>query len=324
MAKKKVEPTPSASSDELSAGHLLARKIALWGLVATLGVTASTLGFSKLKKHVESRYATPDQPPIVVLKNRPVWMNDALARRIEEVARPNSAGSSFDQSILREVHDQLLSDPDLGRWVEKVNRVRRVYGGSPGDTVEVDATFRVPAALVRFDGDFWLVDAKGIKLEQIQAEMVPRVVLGQDGKLLIRVIDGVTRRPPDPGRLASDDLSAGLELLRLLHDQTFAQEIVKIDVSNFSGRVDPAAAHLVLVTRYNTEIRWGRPVNTKHNFGEVDDRRKLMYLDRIAAEFGQVDARRPWIDVRFDRPIYPKPAVTPATGGAATVASDSR
>lgn len=322
MAKTKAEP--AATNEGLTPGHRLARKVALWGLIAALGATMTGLGYNRLKRLVETKYATPGQPPVVVLKNRPAWMNDFLAERIAQVARPNTAGSSFDHAMLRDVHDQLLSDPDVSRWVEKVNRVRRVYGAAPGDTVEVDATYRVPAALVGFEGDFWLVDARGVKLEQIQTDQVPRVVLSKDGKLVIRVIDGVSRRPPDPGRAASDDLSAGLELLRLLHDKPFAQEILKVDVSNYGGRRDMAAAHLVLVTRNNTEVRWGRPVNTKHNFGEVDDARKLTYLERIVAEFGQVDARRPWIDVRFDRVIYPKPVASPAPTDTATIASDSR
>jgi hypothetical protein len=320
----KSKPTVVDNSGGLTPGQRLARKLCLWGVTVAVGVTALGIGFGRLKKHVETRYATPAQPPVVVLKDRPVWMNEFLAQRIATVARPNLAQSAFDQSMLREVHDQLLSDPDVSRWIEKIHTVRRVYGSAPGDTVEISATYRVPAALVRHQGDFWLVDSRGIQLEQIPSDLVPRVVLGRDGKLVIRVVDGVAKRPPEPGRVASEDLSAGLELLRLIHDQPFAQEIVKVDVSNYSGRRDSAAAHLVLVTRYNTEIRWGRPVNTKHNFGEVDDRRKLMYLERIAAEFGQVDARRPWIDVRFDRPIYPKPVSPVGDPEGASVASDSR
>lgn len=327
MARKKSdtadEKSPSSKS-EIGPGTVFARRVALWGVVAALGATMLWAGYGRLKRIVEARYATPAEPPVVVIKDRPVWMNDYLADRIARVARPISRASAFDHKLLVEVHDQLLSDPDVAPWIEKVNRIRRVYGGAPGDTVELDVQFRAPVALVRWNDGFWMVDSKGVKLpERFEPEQVARVVLGQDGKLVLRVIDGVRNKPRDPGMLwEGADLQAGLELMRVLHDKPYAQEIVKVDVANFAGRRDPAAAHLTLVTRYNTQIRWGRPVSSQDYIVEVSAVRKLEFLERIHAEFGQVDARQPWVDLRFDRPMYPTARV-PATNDALR-AADSR
>lgn len=336
MGRKKADippapvPVSGEAPDELSPGKLLARRVALWSVVAALGIAALGVGYSRLQRHVEARYATPAEPPRVVLKNRPAWMNDFLASRITSVARPAMVSSAFDRKQLTEVHDQLLSDPDVRAWIEKIHSIRRVYGGGPGDTIELDATFRAPVALVRAGDAFWMVDSSGVKLpEKFDADQVPRVVVGKDGKLVVRVIDGVRRPPPDAGfAWKGDDLQAGLELLRLIHDKPFAQEIVKLDVANFGGRVNNAAAQLVMVTRFNTEVRWGRPVTSKDYFVEVSPARKLEVLARIVSDYGQVDAKRPWIDIRFDRVTFPR-SVTPTspsgnTGDGATTAADVR
>jgi hypothetical protein len=321
MAEKKGDKKQS----EPTAWQRSLRRVALWGIVAALGCTAFGMGYGKLKRHVQDRYATPKVPPDVVLVNRPAWMNEFLAERITAVARPGRRADAFDQTLLVDVHDQLLSDPDVAAWIEHIKSVRRVYGQGPGDRIEVDAVYRSPIALVRHDEDFWLVDSRGVMLpESFLAEQVPQVVVGQDGKLVIRVIDGVAGKPGDPGSLwKGDDLQAALELLRMIHGRSFAQDVVKIDVSNFGGRRDAQAAHIVLVTRYNTQIRWGRPISTADPFVEVSAARKLEYLERIMAEFGQVDARRPWIDIRFDKVTYPKPSVTEPLDAAAT-ASETR
>ncbi|MFN4243589.1 MAG: hypothetical protein ACK4PI_10175 [Tepidisphaerales bacterium] len=303
------------------------RRAALWGVVAALGVTAVGLGVLRLQRQVEQRYAHTGLPPRVVFREQPAWMNEALATRLLSIAQPVAASSVFDPAVLRDIHTRLLSDPFSRRWVREVRAVRRVYGFQPGDTIEIDAAFRTPAAVVRRAGAFYLVDGEGVLLEDIAPEQVTRVLLAPDGRLVLRVIDGVTRPPPEPGQSVPADLSAGLALAKLLHDRTFARDIVKVDVSNFNGRQDPTAAHLRLVTRHGTEIRWGRPLGTPHNFGEVDDARKLLYLDRIHAEFGRPDARRPWVDLRFDRPLWPRlddtpadatPPNTAATGAAGT------
>ena len=105
-----------------------------------------------------------------------------------------------------------------------------------------------------------------------------------------------------------EDLTSGLALCRLLYGRGFTDEIVKVKVENFAGRRDNREAQLVLVTKYNTEVRWGRPIDAADKFIEVSTDRKLDYLSRVYQEFGRVDARQPWIDIRFDKITYPSPA----------------
>lgn len=55
-----------------------------------------------------------------------------------------------------------------------------------------------------------------------------------------------------------EDFVATLDMVEHLNGQDFADEIVKIDMNNHAGRVDPREAQIVLVTKHNTEVRWGR------------------------------------------------------------------
>jgi hypothetical protein len=107
-----------------------------------------------------------------------------------------------------------------------------------------------------------------------------------------------------------NDLVAGLDLVKIFSGQDFANEIVKVDVSNFDGRVDAKEAQISLVTKYDTRIQWGRPVNSSDNFVEVAPARKLESLQQIWSQYHRIDGGRSWIDIRFDRITYPSGDVT--------------
>jgi hypothetical protein len=98
-----------------------------------------------------------------------------------------------------------------------------------------------------------------------------------------------------------------LELAKLLAGKAFAAEVPIIDVSNFNGRRDRQGAQIVLVTKYGTQIRWGRPPSAKDYFVEVPTAQKLQCLADIYQQMHRVDGGQSWIDVRFDQVTYPSP-----------------
>ncbi|HEY8666857.1 MAG TPA: hypothetical protein VIL86_09340 [Tepidisphaeraceae bacterium] len=289
----------------------------LIGAILFVGVCA--LGFRTMKHWVEHRLAFPAAPPKVVLLNRPVWMSDTLAERIAAAARPAVPHSALDHQLLVNSVEMLRTNP----WIAKVNEVRRVYGQAPGDTIEIDCDYRAPIALVRWvdaktkHEAYWFVDAQGVKLpEEFAAADLPRLIFGQNGRVNLRIVEGVQCPPPvHPGqRWTGDDLYAGLELVRALYGLPYTEEIQRVDVSNFQGRIDPREAQLVLVTNKNTEIRWGHPLHST-NF-EVSDATKLNYLQKVRAQYGRVDGNWPWLDIRFDKITHP--AQLPADAHADT------
>jgi hypothetical protein len=96
-------------------------------------------------------------------------------------------------------------------------------------------------------------------------------------------------------------------MLSYLFDRPYTEQILRVNVANLGGRVDGKAPQIVLETKYNTQIWWGRPPsdNDVDAFIEVSTARKLNYLRLACEQFGRVDARHRWLDIRFDRVTYP-------------------
>ncbi len=302
--KKPVDPAAVA----------LRRRITLHAMGIILFCGALAGGFIALKRYVDKSVVFSAHPPKVVLMHRPVWMSDFLADQIAAAARPLGAHSAFDHQMLVDVTDMLRSDIRISPWIRKVNQVRLAYTHAPGDTLQIDCDYRVPIALVHVQDAYYLVDEQGILLpEQYDASQLSRILFGADGHTNIRIIDGVQNpKPKLPGqRWKGDDLAAGLQLVKLLYALPYAEDIVKVDVSNFQGRRDPRDAQLVLLTKYDTEIRWGRPVNAKDFFVEVPAAEKLEHMQRVYAQYHRVDGHFPWIDLRFDKVTYPAPGANP-------------
>ena len=279
------------------------RKIFLNITVMLFLLIGGIVGYSCLRKYVDQKLTFPVDAPLVVLKNRPVWMSDFLAEKIINSVQPPTARSAFDQQMLVNAYDILKHNP----WIKDVRQVRRAYGKKPGDTIEIDCEYRAPIALVRYGDVYALVDAEGIKLPELfNASQLSKIMIGQDGRVNIRVIEGVVRPPPDPGRhWVSEDLNAGLEMVQLLHGQPYAEEVQIVRVNNYNGRLDPREAWLVLMTRDRTEIRWGRPRSATDAFAEVPWHQKLEYMQRIVEKYHRVDAGHSAVDLRFDRVTFP-------------------
>ena len=295
---------PAEWSAALLGGATRATVVALCAIV----MAACVFG---MKRYVEREVALPKAPPAVSLKNRPAWMTDFLAAQIAASVRPAGLHSTFDHQMLIDRVAMLKANP----WIRNVRQVRRVYGKRPGDTLEIDCDYRAPIALVRWQKDYWLVDVDGVKLpEKFAAADVPKIVIGPDGRTNIRIVDGVHRPPPQPGKhWGGEDLVAGLDMIRRLYGLPYADEIVKVDVANFGGRNDYREAQLVLGTKFGSEIRWGAPVGAR-SF-EVRPQQKFEYLRQVYEEFGRCDARQKWIDIRYDKITYPAAdAIAPATG----------
>lgn len=301
--KKPLDPQRSARFRRAMM-HLVAAVV----LMAAAGV-----GFWLDRRYVEQKLVFAKQPPKVMLKNRPVWMSDFLAGQIARAARPAGASSAFDHQLLVDTVAQLKANP----WIRSVKQVRRVYDKSPGDTLEVDCEYRAPVALVHWKDYYWLVDEDGVKLpEAFSHTDVPRIIKGADGKMNIRIVEGVKQPPPESGmKWAGEDLVAGLELVRLLFGRPYTEEIVKVDVCNYARARDPRAAQIVLVTRYDTQVRWGQAVTprTDEFFVEVTPAQKLAYMETIWKDKGRVDGKFAWVDIRFDTPTVPNPAQTART-----------
>ena len=298
MAKQSTDKSKSKPAKERS----------YWWLhvVAILAIVGGVAGLARVSRtYIDTKVDKQTAPPTVVFKDRPVWMSDVLYAQITATIQPKTPRSAFDHDLLVETVDKLRSNP----WVANVHEVRRGVTKTAGDTLEVDVEFRTPAALVRWGEFYSLVDNKGVKLpEQYPRDMATRIVHGNDGRVNIRVIEGVYNPPPEDGKLwRGDDLQAGLQMAKVIYDEPFAQDILKINVENVNRRISAKDPQIVLKTRYATEVRWGRPVSATDFFMEVSPEQKITSLRQIYNQYGRVDAKQPWLDLRFDKITYPAP-----------------
>lgn len=298
MARNRAD---SPSRSEPGRGQRALR--VLKAIVLCLGVCGAAWGYVRVRAYVEANLACPRSIPEVRLVDRPAWMNDTLAEQIVAAVRPVHISPATDRLLLEEMGGKLARNP----WVRKVRQLRRLYVDSPGDTIEADCEYRTPTALVASRGMYILVDGEGVRLpEQFPATGLPQLMFASDGRVIIRIIEGVTALPPyQPGeRWVGDDLQAGLDLAKLLYGRAVAEDVYRINVANFRGRRSAREPQIVLVTRYGTEVRWGEPVRQTFH-AELSPVEKMERMARILRQYGRIDAGRPWIDIRLEKVLCP-------------------
>src|SRR5438067_11702701 len=115
------------------------RRATLHTLAAVMFVTAAGFGLVVDRRYVEQKLVPATESPVVLLKNRPVWMSDFLAEQIAKTARPDGTHSAFDHELLVDTAALLKANP----WIRDVWQGRRSYGAKPGDTLEADCRYRV-------------------------------------------------------------------------------------------------------------------------------------------------------------------------------------
>ncbi|HEY0008331.1 MAG TPA: hypothetical protein VGB55_06385 [Tepidisphaeraceae bacterium] len=314
MAKKiakPVKPAPARKPREPMSPEVKAfiRKCVGHAVGAAVFAALVGTGFVASRRYVENNSRT-DQPPKVVLADQPAWMSATLAEQILQDVRPRTPFTATDHQMLVGRADILEHNP----WVKQVKAVRRIYREQAGDTIEVDCVFRAPVALVHWLDDYWYVDAEGVRLpEKLSADQVA-YLLRPGASPQLRVIDGVaTARPPIAKPWPGGEVQAAIEIIALLSEKQY-DEIIKIDVSNFNGRLNKNNSQLNLITRYGTEVRWGQPPSAKAFFNEQRVDRKLEYLSQAKEQTGRVDMNMPWIDLRFDSPTVPDARGSAAVG----------
>ena len=182
------------------------------------------------------------------------------------------------EALCRELAQRLSTSG----WVEKVIAVRRIADGR----FELDARYRIPAAMVAGDDGFILIDAHRVRLPGVYR---------YDPTWTI--IQGVEKPPPAPGReWEGEDIRSGAALVELLVNEPFAHQIAAVLVENLGRRVDSRGAEIELATdRDGGRILWGSPIGAE--IAENSAEQKLAILRANFRKTGRVDAGRAVIGV---------------------------
>lgn len=196
-------------------------------------------------------------------------------------------------------------------WFDGAPTVRRddkpgMYG------VVVEAEWRIPAAVVRYDGMDRLVSWKALPMPPVGPSP-------NSGDL---VIIGVASGPQigDDGAIdfnqpwSADELTAALELLSTVMQQPWKDQVAAIEVQEYIRH-----QKVTLVTTYGTRVVWGgRP--SRPLIGEASTQAKLSNIATLVRDTKRIDGGYPLVYLDGPRPMFDRSA-TGAVMGATTGAS---
>lgn len=201
----------------------------------------------------------------------PVADQEAVTRTAKE-----ALGESV-EAFSREPLEKLGKALAACGWFDGYPRITR----EPGATLKVDGRWRTPAAVVRQDDRDFLVDHLGRQLPPIYSQ----------GGSTMRFLANPVMPPPmdqngarDFGTAwAGEDMIAGLELLALVTQQPWEDQIAGVDLSMYSSN-----GTLELVTTAGTRVVWGGRAS-KPLIGDVSTSQKLANISALNRRYGRID-----------------------------------
>lgn len=236
-------------------------------------LAAIGIGFVFLKKAIPSSQKTLT-PKLI---NPPVWITRQLEEEIYATAKINGQDLKLDEDTARSIQKKLSREV---AWLDKV-RVQVT-----NEQLLIEARWRKPIAVVKRGLHKFYVDADRVVLDYLAMPDLPIVE--------ITGLSIVPKLPP-PGEVwQKDDLAAATAILARLdrRDKLLTQargllyEINRIDVSNFNGRENSRAPHIVLYAKDNTEIVWGAELTKWQQHLESTDEQKIAKLYGYYKEHG--------------------------------------
>lgn len=293
------------------------------GLVGFIAVVVGLLaGVHLIQRQAEAtliasgeREVVFDWPPLRGDPSR-TWLPESDKRSLERQAR---AALKVDRPLSSEPLERLSASMSRSGWFDGVVRVRR----TTARRIEIDATWRVPEAVVRAGGMDHVISSN-------RYPMPPTFAAGTDHAL--PAIVGAAQEPTsstDPrDKYASPwpgvDVQHGLELIRLLK----AEPPLAIDADGRAVRlIDQVAAvdvsgasrgdkRLVLRTPDDTRVVWGSPVGVFAP-GQVPAEQRVAHLRALYRDSNRIDAGLDSVEVFRTRVLYGDVIGSPTPPGGA-------
>lgn len=258
------------------------RRRLVYALLAVFGMGAAVFaagrGAEVLRTRVEQTLMDRRPFPLVDFSDLPPQLSVLAQAELEDSLLSLLDGPWTDDRLCRKMTERL----EAVGWVSAVRKVKRYNDGR----FVIQCDYRVPVALVQYGQEHFLVDDEHHRLPGLYR-----------ADSTWQVIEGIATKPPVPGTpWNSADLRAALQLLKGLRSEPFAHQIAAIEIGNFKGRKNAAAAHVVLRTQHNDgRIRWGSAPGTE--IEENTLRQKLAILRENYISTGRADAGHAVIDV---------------------------
>jgi len=236
--------------------------LTVFGMTAVF--VAVGVGFYFLERYVPR----PGGQGQLVLINKPEWVNDELEGRLYDIVNLNG-GLEINEQTAKRVQQNIEQN---FAWVKKA--VVRATSSE----VLIEALWRKPAVLISAGRKKFYLDGDKVVLDYVEFS----------GPELLKVT-GV--RFGSKGLAAGEicelaDAAAAVAIVECLNDMDaeltpdnpLIGQVDRIDVSNFNGRHNSRASHILMYTSDNTEIRWGSAIGQWQRNMESTDQEKLAKL----------------------------------------------
>lgn len=253
-------------------------RLGAWTFLVMLMLTGVAFAATRAERFVHAKLNDPVGRAVLSFADLPTPLESLAREDLIEAAGDLLEQAWTDDALCAELATRLSHSG----WVARVNAVRRIADGR----FELDARYRVPAAMVAGDDGFMLIDAQRVRL--------PGVYLYDP---TWTIIQGVEKPPPAEGRVwEGDDIRYGAAIVDLLIDEPFARQIAAVLVDNVGGRIDSRGAEIELATdRTGGRILWGSPLGAE--IAENSAQQKLAILRANFRKTGRADAGRRVIGV---------------------------
>lgn len=217
------------------------------------------------------------------------------------------------KSALERQSDPFSPEPlrELGKalaasgWYDGPPTIRR-EGES---TILIDGRWRIPAAVVCADGKYQMISWQGFLMPPQYTEM-PKGLLVIGGQA-----DGIPRDAyakvdyvhPWPG----EDVPAGLELLALVVQQKWGDQVAGVDVSEYGAKKS-----LTMLTAVGTRVVWGgKP--SKPLIGDASTGQKLANIATLVRDTHRIDGGYPIVYMNAPTPQFDISATAKAAAAKA-------
>lgn len=266
-------------------------------VICALGATG--VGFVYLIRYVKETVPVAERPVPLKLAGVPGWVNEELERKIYTAAIADGEDLRVDEDAAESVQKNIES---LVVWLADV-KVQVAH-----DIIEIEGRWRKPLAMVKTGlREPYYVDAEMVVLDFVAMPNLPIVK-----------VKGLSRglRAPFAGEVSREnDLAAAVEILALLDQRDridtsvrpLLYEIESIDVSNFNGRQNSRAPHIILYAKDRTEIIWGAEMGSWQRHLEVPDEEKVARLYGHYKEYGSLQNNVKYINLCEPQERIPLP-----------------
>ena len=255
-----------------------------WSVLKAAGVVAAVaaavFSLASLRRHVASLPRFQVNVGSIAVANAPDWVQGDLIKRDLRLQLIPEHANILDPGLIPGLVSKYQStDRDIRKklhWLREITHVRKKYP----NTLELKLSLRKPVACVRQGSREFLTDSLGVRL--------PARYYKQAGQPELMRVIGLEGRAPDEGErwIDSEALLGGLSAVEHISNEEvrYKAGITTVDVSNFAGRKAETESRIVLWTKMQTRILWGRSDRNK-KFGDLTYQDKLENLGRALREY---------------------------------------